>query len=457
MKVNSMIGTKKPPSKYTVKIPATMPAYGHDTANYAARYGMGNYQIQAVLKMDGRLDYDKLKKAVRLSVDAEPVLGCRFVEHEPPYWKRLKDIDRVKFCSMVETENAEKSVHRFLESHLSMDHDPMVKVRLIRSGTCDTLCIKLNHTCCDGAGTKEYIHLLSHIYSSIDGENGIYVPKPSVRSREDHKRALRALGIKHPTRDKSLVDSPKSFWLFPWKSGGQKDVTPMVVCKLPEGKLDELSRYGKQRGATINDLLLTAFYRAMFKMSQPPYGIPMDIGLTVDLRRYLPGNKADAIRNFSGGVVLRVARIFGEPFDRTLSRIVPVMNRKKNRNPGYQSVTGAERAEKMNLHQTLAYFKSVSQVSEFSSQNCFFCTPGLSNMGLISNSLLRFGDRVATEAYILPPVIRAPGFLLVASSYNGILTIADGYYKGAVSRRYVEKLLNKMKAELMNCCVSKTT
>ncbi len=454
--------TKKVFSKHAnIKKPAnggmsdssdTMPAYAHDTGNYVARYGMGNFQIQVIMKLDGRLDFDKLSRAVRLSVDAEPVLGCQFIEHDPPYWKRLENIDETMFCSMEETDNEEKAVHSFLESRLDMDHDPMVKVKLIRSGQNDTLGIKLNHTCCDGAGTKEYIHLLAHIYSCIDSEDGIYIPIPSVRSRRDHYRALRTLGIKHPELDNSLVESPRTVWPFPWKSGGRKDITPFVICKLPKGQLDVLSKYSKEKGATINDLILTAFYRAMFKMAKPLYGIPMDIGVTVDLRRYLPDKKAEAIRNFSGGIVTRLPRLSGEPFEGTLSRVVSVMNRKKSQNPGYQSATGAERIEKLNFHLFAGYTKFLSKVSEIQSQNCFYCSPGLSNIGILSKSLIKFGENVVTEAFIIPPVVRAPGFLLVASSYNGILTLAIGYYKGSIRKRYFENLLNMIKTELIKGC-----
>jgi NRPS condensation-like uncharacterized protein len=429
-----------------------MPAFAHDYGNYVARYGMGNFQIQIIMKLDGRIDFDKLSRAVRLSVDAEPVLGCRFIEHNPPYWKRLKDIDKTMFCSMEETYDLEEAVHRFLESHLDMDHDPMVKVKLIRSDQYDTLGIKLNHTCCDGSGAKDFIQLISHIYSCIDSENGVYVPKPSVRSREDHDRIFSALGINHPESDNSMVEAPRTVWPFPWQSGGQKGITPFVICQLPYGQLEVLSKYAKERGATINDLIVTAFYRAMFKMSQPPYGVPMDIGLTVDLRRYLPDNKAEAIRNLSGGIIIRVARLMGEPFEGTLSRVISVMDRKKDRNPGYQCATGAVHVEKMNFHHFLAFSKFLSQVSEITSQNCFFCSPGLSNVGIISKSLIKFGEKVVTEAYFIPPVVRVPGFLLVVSSYNGIMTLATGYYKGSVSRTYLEKLLDKIKNELIEGC-----
>ena len=128
------------------------------------------------------------------------------------------------------------------------------------------------------------------------------------------------------------------------------------------------------------------------------------------------------------------------------------MNRKKNRNPGYQNATAAERIEKMNFYQFAGYTKFMSQISEIQSQNCFYCSPTISNLGLLSKSLIQFGKNVVTEAYVLPPVVRAPGFLLVASGYNGILTLSVGYYKGSVYRWYIKKLLDKIKNELIEGC-----
>lgn len=445
-------------------IPDIMPAYGHDIANYAARYGATNSQIQSVIKLDGRLDFEKLSRAVRLSVDAEPVLGCRFVRDVPPYWKRLDNIDHVNFCSMEEAESPEEAAVRFLKSPLDMDRGPMLMVRLIRSGQGDMLAIKLNHTCTDGAGAKEYLPLLAHIYSCID-ENGYYEPMPHARSRKDHEKIFRALGIRFPLLDNSLVEAPHTVWPFPWERSLPKfswkpewktDETCFALHRLPYGQLDLLHKYGKERGATINDLILTAFYRAMFKLAQPPYGIPMDIALSVDLRRYLPDKKAEAIRNLSGGIVLRIARLLGEPFEGTLSRVAAAMKYKKSMNPGYQSATGSDRAEMINFRQTLAYFKWVSTLAKIISPLCFYCSPGLSNMGYISESLIKFGKATATDICMIPPAIRAPGILLVACSYDGVLTFTMGYYKGAVKRKHVEKLLAMVAEELGKCCRPET-
>jgi NRPS condensation-like uncharacterized protein len=433
-----------------------LPANGHDICNYVARYGIGDFQIQAVMKFDSRLDFEKLKKAVRLSVKAEPVFGCSFVESNPPYWKRLDNINKVKFCYLEESSNVDEAIQRFLQSPLDMDNDPKVKLKLIRSEQYDTLCVKINHACCDGAGAKEYIQLLSEIYSFLDQENGTFKVKPRIGGRKDQDRLFSTLGINNLEKGwNPFLESPKTMWTFPLKRVRTNN-TRFAICSLPQGQLDVLSEYGRTRGATINDLILTAYYRALFDVSHPLYGVPMDISSTIDLRRYLPDQKTKAIRNFSGGFDTRIARVRDEPFDGTLSRVMHEMGKVKSGNAGIQNAKGAEFIERMSFSKVIRYFKGTAHVSKMASQYSAFsgnvCLPSLSNLGFVSKSLIKFGKNEATEAYIVPPVIRAPGFSLLACTYNGVLTLVTGYYKNSIRHKDASGLLNKIKDELVNGC-----
>lgn len=429
--------------------PDILPANGHDIYNYVARYGLTNYQIQAILTLDGHIDFEKLSRAVRLSIDSQPILGCRFIENEPPYWKRLDNIDKIEFCSMEDTENPETAVSSFLENPINMDYDPMIKVKLIRSEQYDIICIKNNHACCDGSGTKEYIQLLSEIYSIIDQDNGIFITKPVKRSRKDQDRLFSKLGIPDPRKEWiSGSEITKATWPFPWKLE-HSDITHNVICRLPAELLDEMSLYSKAKNVTINDLFLTAYYRAMAAMEPPVYDEPMEISVTVDLRRYLPDHKTEAIRNFSGSEFARLSLVPNESFSETLYRVAPMMNEIKNNRPGLQSAIGLERIEKLTFSETLAYYKVVSQWPYSCTDKC---APVLSNLGFLSNSLLKFGKKIVTDAYILPPVVREPGLLLMVSTYNGIITLASGYYEASIPREYIDTLLNKIKAELIEGC-----
>lgn len=433
--------------------PDVLPANGHDIYNYVSRYGIGNFHSQAILEFDDKLDFDRLTRAVRMSVDAEPVLGCRFVEGNPPYWKRLDNLDKVKFTSLEEVSDVAPAIQSFLDRPLDMDKDPKIKINLIRSVSQDVLAIKANHACCDGTGIKEYIQLLSYLYSNIDSPSDEIISKPGRRGRKDQDRLFEVFRISDP--DAFWIPGSDIYiptWAFPWKQGTSNS-THIVMCRLPQEQLDKISSYAKARGATINDLILTAYYRAMLRMGQPVYGVPMGINVTIDLRRYLPDKKTEAIRNFSGSANTWISMVENESFGDTLSRVSYMMNEVKNGYPGLQSAIGLERLEKISFKDTLAYYQATSKVGK-NMPDCpaFYgnrCIPALSNLGVISKQLIKFGDANVVDYFIIPPVVSAPGLLMVACTYNDVLTLAAGYYEKTVLREDIERLLNSMKDELL--------
>ena len=432
-----------------------IPAGERDIHNYLTRYRMATSQIQVIMKLDGRLDFDRLTQAVKLSVDAEPILASRFVEYKKYYWKRMENIDGTAICSLEETDNADDTVMQFLQSPLDMDNDPQVKVKIIRSEQYDILGVKLNYVCCDGTAAKEYIKLLSQIYSCIDQGEGTFITESQIGSREDQDGLYKELGIKYPElRWNPLSEPPKTKWGFPWAQG-REDSVRFEVCRIPKSDFEKICQYGKSREATINDLILTAFYRTMFKISKPKQGVPMDITSTMDLRRYLPGHKSQTIKNLSAGLITRIARIMNEPFDGTLSRVMSATTKFKESNSDVNNNMGEENNEKISSAYFQDYFDHMSQTLETSTKSTSIgneCFPGLCNLESISESLLGFGQNVITDAYIIPPAIRAPGLLMLVSSYNDILTMSLGYCKASISHRDMKALLNSIKDELIKGC-----
>lgn len=73
-------------------------------------------------------------------------------------------------------------------------------------------------------------------------------------------------------------------------------------------------------------------------------------------------------------------------------------------------------------------------------------SPVLTNMGII-NPLL-FGQISANDAYLVPPTINVPGFLLGVSTYNKTLTLLVSYCEPSHRTEDVDALMDFMADEL---------
>jgi NRPS condensation-like uncharacterized protein len=73
-------------------------------------------------------------------------------------------------------------------------------------------------------------------------------------------------------------------------------------------------------------------------------------------------------------------------------------------------------------------------------------------MGIISKSIIKFGEATVNNAFFIPPVVSAPGVLLEVGTYNDIVTMSAGFFENTVLRNDMKRLLNNIKDELMEGC-----
>src|SRR5665648_1095905 len=105
-----------------MNIPNRFTVTTQDAYNYAASKVFSDQQLCFMIKMSGRLDENVLAKAVRLSMDFEPVLGCKFVENgNNPVWERRRDLDEVGNCRVVETSSPEQALEVFVNEPIHAD------------------------------------------------------------------------------------------------------------------------------------------------------------------------------------------------------------------------------------------------------------------------------------------------------------------------------------------------
>src|SRR5689334_18119186 len=128
-------------------IPARIPAPALDQLAFLFS-PLSDGQLRCVLRLNGHLDAERLARAFRLSLDAEPVLGCRFVRHRGRCaWERRADLDCLPLCQTVDCAATDALDHE-LQHFLLAPMDPMAGLvataRLLRADS-DTLAVKLHH------------------------------------------------------------------------------------------------------------------------------------------------------------------------------------------------------------------------------------------------------------------------------------------------------------------------
>ncbi|MBU0730871.1 MAG: hypothetical protein KKA70_14130, partial [Proteobacteria bacterium] len=307
------------------QIPGKFEAVRDDISLYCMR-AVCDSLIHCVVKFKGHIDFKILQQAVRLSLDAEPVLGCRFIVTKfRPYWERRTDLDECDICSFHESNELDQDINKFLTLQLDPAKDSQVQVRLFRADS-DVLCIKVNHMVADAGGVKEYVYLLSEIYQRLL-KDPAYKPTINIDGSRSSLQVYKQFGFFkklhiawHTFLEWKKNTFPRGNWCMPLANGNLSERT-FVIRRLSGKRFKQIREYGKKNQVTINDLIVAAFYRAFYKVIKPAHNTPLRMGATVDLRRYLSTGKGGGIANIAGFFMLNIGKEIGATFAETISLV----------------------------------------------------------------------------------------------------------------------------------------
>lgn len=422
------------------RFPATL----MDQVEYMCR-NMADQQLHLVLSLDGRLDADRMARALRLTLDSEPVLGSRFTERAfRPYWERRDDLDELSPCTVTQVgqEGLEGALFDFITAPADPRTDVVARAAIFRAEK-DTLCIKLDHAASDGGGLKEYAGLLSSTYRRL-GEDPGFLPAASAGADRTLHQVYRNFTRVERMKSLAIAQPPRAVWGFPWEEGGHSE-TAFAVRLVDAEAFGAIRDLGKRTDSTVNDLLLTAFFRALFEMNDPEPGVRLPIQVPIDLRRYLPGGRAQAVCNCSGQLHPTIERKPGEGFAATLARVRGRMNSFKTRSPGVGAAILIELLASPGFAITRRVYDGMVRGMERSGK----AVPFLSNFGVLPEDDLELGDVGVSRAFMVSPVMFPPGFLLGASSFRDSMTLTAGFSRARANGRVVERFLDALEGELV--------
>ena len=401
----------------------------------------GEMMIQMELAFSSHLDIDRLKKALDLTLDAEPILGCRLVKRWwRPYWQRLDAENKEVLAVAKDASEYEAFKHAPIDPYIG----PQIKACLLRTPDRDRLLIKVAHEVSDASAVRQIAKIVSSTYSRL-GYDPEYRPEPNINGDRSIWQVLRHVPwYAYPT----ILYNYYRVYMFPlfFPLGtvhlpitADNDRTLAFVSRtVLEDLLQFIIEYGRQRNATLNDVLMAAFFHALTAASDWDRKSQLRLRVTVDLRRFKPDDSGGGICNLGGMEIVDLGTDLNDNFDYTLKRVSSFMWQRKAQWIGINDYVGLAPLSIFVPHNMMT--KMIVLIVE-TSTNAGQAPYVLTNMGAIEQKDVNF-DIPPVEARLLPPVDYPPHIIFCFTTYNGSLNISAGSWP--CSKKQIERCLDEM-------------
>jgi NRPS condensation-like uncharacterized protein len=203
--------------------------------------------------------------------------------------------------------------------------------------------------------------------------------------------------------------------------------------------------YCRARNATMNDIILAAYYRCLFRRLSIRPSERLSVPVMVDMRRYLNRTgRFSALTNLSSTVVTRLEFRPDEPFEATLGRVKANMDDKKAANIGINAFI---KVSIVSLIAKTGVLKSKRAQSRLRSslKHPFIC---MTNVGVLDSTRLSFGGLRPRDAFLCGAIKYKPYFQLALSSYEEELTLSANLYGSLSDKDRILSFFHEIENEL---------
>ena len=403
--------------------------------------------IQLEMVFEAPLDSDRLTQAALLTLLSEPKLGCRLVNHwRKPYWQKVTFSKEQVFTSA----SSQAEYDEFKKTPPHPYSGPQMRICLFNASRNTQLLVKVSHQAADAAGVKDICRLLASSYSALATDRDY---RPEIHSGQSTdcqylvnlvpKKDRRALKKQHMEYTR-LGRIPCSTFKLPFE-GGPNESLSFLQRTVSDPQIEALKDYGKKHNATLNDLFLSAFFRAQAQAGNWDGQRQLALNMTVDFRKHLPENQASKVTNLS--IPLKywpcLENDLGNDFSDTLSKITAATRRRK------QSYFGLDFLQYVRpFVRYFPHFLSHAGIRQEvrKEQKLDNWADTFTNMGPIKSSVVWF-DSKPVRAHLLPPSKYPPYFILGVSGYEGAVTFSISAYNAQkeLSLRFLDALVNELR------------
>lgn len=397
--------------------------------------------VHAEIDYDFEINETAFKTVVLCFFEKAPIFHSSFTDNKvAPYWTVEKyNINDVVLVVRTDEESLEAKKNEFLTQCLPPEGSLQMKICLFyHSGKTD-LCIIENHMCMDGGDFKYFLAKLCENYSEyISSGKAPLDIKTGSRSYEE------IFGGFSEDEQKIAKDlyrniNKKDEHGFPWTKSTPEDRSFIARRKISAETMAALKEKGKALGATVNDMLATAYFHGMYEIAGFGEDEGIAISCAIDLRRHLKDAEDTGMTNHTAWMQCEIPKCGKDIFE-TLRYVSLSANMYKA-------------DDFMGLHGlpllSLGYRLFPSSVSE-EIVKIGYANPllAMSNIGVLNGEVLALEGHRPTDAFMSGAVKYKPFMLLSATTYAGVCTISLCERGNSEDRAIVERFFDIMEKNI---------
>ncbi|WAI02033.1 condensation domain-containing protein [Methanogenium organophilum] len=434
--------------------PSSRPAPAFDLFNvYFER--IYDPTMHLVFAFDGELDEDILRTATRRLLERDPYLRSRFAEGDGmPRWEETPETEWGRaFVYLPENEEEDRmDANAFPPTTppapLDVRCGPQLRITLSRETEGDRVTVTCHHGFCDAGGLRDLARTLFTTYGELL-RNPDFRPAPTgwydrsmhpflSRFTEEEKQAAQE-------NEEPFVDR----WRFPTERTGRG--TPRIASRtLSPDRLRRAKAFGKEHGATINDIMIGACYLAFHAVRNDPEDCdaPRSLLTSADLRRHLTvTDRTEEFPPMNLSVAYEVTVTAGgnARLKDVIGQVTAITRKRKAEGAamGLGCILFYEEICAGGMPAVRQFFDTMMEGYETTGQK----NPVFSNIGIFREDEFlplvgRDGRSLGlTDVCLLPCVCWPYGFLICLSTYRDAMRIVVAYEEGPYLGETVERFL----------------
>ena len=278
----------------------------YDKMNHMCRCYMDR-TVRFAFYYDYIPDIETLKKVIICLFEKAPIFHSRFQDnHIVPRWI-IEDYNIDEVFSVRETDDMERDIYE--EAIKSVDVKSNVQLRIIlfiKDGK-SALFFRWNHMVFDGGGFKQLIKDITDNYHRFrKGETDKLTFRTGTRK---YNRVYEDMPNGDEAKKKYKKTFAKDNKALPYTKKAKDDEIFIIRRTLPNDVLVKMKEAGKECGGTLNDVFVSAYLRACYRLIECDKNESMSISCAMDLRRYIKDIDSIGYTNHTNFMPCRVERM----------------------------------------------------------------------------------------------------------------------------------------------------